>query len=244
MSFILEALKKAEAERRQGLTATSDPAAPAEEPKPGRRRGLLLLLALALLVNTALLAWWLKPWAEAPAPLPAPVVTAQAEPLPAVAETATPTPEASAQSVAAAEPASASADRPAEPAVQEKSVPAQEAASIPETAPVQPIVDVRETTPATKPAAAAKPSAVQSGAETPAVVAYRELSPADRARIPEIDLQLHYYTAAKERRLVRINDVNLHEGEGTGGLRVDEILPDGMILESGAVKFFYPASRR
>ena len=76
------------------------------------------------------------------------------------------------------------------------------------------------------------------------MVAYRDLSPADRARIPEIDLQLHYYTAAKARRLVRVNDVNLHEGEGTGGLRVDEILPDGMILESGAVKFFYPASRR
>ena len=106
MSFILEALKKAEAERRQGLTATSDPAAPAEEPKP-RRRGLFLLLALALLVNAALLAWWLKPWAEAPAPLPEPVVTAQAEPLPAVVETATPTPEPPAQSVAAAEPAPA-----------------------------------------------------------------------------------------------------------------------------------------
>ncbi len=243
MSFILEALKKAEAERRQGLATTSDPAAPAEEPKP-RRRGLLLLLGLALLVNAALLAWWLKPWVEAPAPLPAPVVTAQAEPLPAVAETATPTPEPPVQSVAAAEPAPAQADQPAEPAVQDESVPAQEAASIPETAPVQPVVAVRETTPTTKPAAAAKPSADQSGAATPAVVAYRDLSPADRARIPEIDLQLHYYTAAKKRRLVRINDVNLHEGEGSGGLRVDEILPDGMILESGAVKFFYPASRR
>jgi general secretion pathway protein B len=240
MSFILEALKKAEAERRQGLATAPDPAAPAEQPGPGRRRGLFLLLALALLVNAALLAWWLKPWAGAPAPTPAQAVTAPAVPI-----ATTPTPEFPAPSVTATDPGAATADPPTEPDVKEVPVPAQEAAAVPEKVPVQPATATKETIPTPKPAVdTGRPATAANDGETPAVVAYRDLSPADRARVPEIDLQLHYYTSARERRLVRINGVNLHEGEGAGGLQVDEILPDGMIFEAGAVKFFYPASRR
>lgn len=261
MSFILEALKKAETERRQGLPGKPDPAAPEPRPPQSRRGWPVLLLILVLLVNAGLLAWWLKPWAKhpvppqgpgvvgktatAPAPAPEPaaaIVTWEAAPAPAADQGTVDTgePPVDGQSPAIVqEPVAA-----AEPIVNQEPAATPPAGAEAETPPSQPVP------------AGSGSAAVQNSTSAPAttvkatlpaaqqVPAYRDLPPAERGRIPEIDVQLHYYTAARERRLVRINGTNLHEGEGAGGVRVDEIRPDGMVLEAGGVTFLYPASRR
>jgi general secretion pathway protein B len=69
MSFILDALKKSEAERRRGEVPRlqNEPFSP-----PPRRRPLWpLLLTLALVLNGAALGWWLLSREEPPAPVAA-----------------------------------------------------------------------------------------------------------------------------------------------------------------------------
>ena len=252
MSFILEALKKAEEERRQGAPDTAAAVAGGKEPRPSRRRGLFLILILVLLVNAGLLAWWLHPWAERrPGPKAPTAVTAKLDadtppvaPMPAAAAAPQPAVSAATPSPPAAEPASApervkgpaptgptaTSMTPASPAA---ASPADQAAPAVNPAPA-PIAMPEEKPRPAEPARAAVAK----------VPAYRELSQAERDRLPEIDLQLHYYTTDAERRLVRINGANLHQGETSGPLSVEEIRPDGVVLRGAGVRFFYPAGRR
>lgn len=83
MSFILDALKKSEAERRQGEVPRlqNEPSSP----PPRRRPHWTLLLALALLLNGAVLGGWLLSRQEQPrAAAPPPAATAPAAVEPAV----------------------------------------------------------------------------------------------------------------------------------------------------------------
>jgi general secretion pathway protein B len=78
MSFILDALKKSEQERRRREV----PDLHSEHtPMPARRRGIPwpLVIGLALLLNAGLLLWWLRPWQP-------PVVAVDAVPAAIVAE--------------------------------------------------------------------------------------------------------------------------------------------------------------
>ncbi len=71
MSYILDALKKSDQERRRGTPPNLQTLhAPDSSPSKGTRLRLWLLFAVVI-VNTALLAWWLRPWqaGDAVAPL-------------------------------------------------------------------------------------------------------------------------------------------------------------------------------
>jgi general secretion pathway protein B len=70
--------------------------------------------------------------------------------------------------------------------------------------------------------------------------------PADvRSGLPEMNLQLHFYSPEPARRLVRLNGFNLREGEkGGDGLNVVEITSDGIRLACRGTRFFFPAARR
>jgi general secretion pathway protein B len=129
MSYILEALRRSQAERERGqVPGLNAPAAPAEELPADERRGMpALWLGIGLGVG-ALLAlaawWWLRP-APAPAPaaaaaavaatavLPAPPlpVVVSAPPAPSPAPAPVPAPVAAAPAPAAAPAASAPAPR-------------------------------------------------------------------------------------------------------------------------------------
>jgi len=62
MSYILEALKKADKKRKLGETPDLHTVHESGLENPDQRSGWLLALALALLANAALITWWLKPW--------------------------------------------------------------------------------------------------------------------------------------------------------------------------------------
>ncbi len=71
MSYILDALKKSDQERRRGTPPNLQTLhAPDSSPPKGTRLRPWLLFAVVI-VNTALLAWWLRPWqaGDAVAPL-------------------------------------------------------------------------------------------------------------------------------------------------------------------------------
>lgn len=204
MSLILDALKKAETERRQAQPARPVTSVAAEEPPRFRRRWLIGFLAMALVANGLLLIWWLQPWARPGSP----VVAARVESLPVPG------------------------DRPAEAA---PVIP-----PVVEPAAAHPVASPQPEAPS---APVPSPASLPERAEPNGVPAFRELSPVDRARLPEIDLQLHFFTENAERRLVRINGANLHQGDGVGGVRVMEIHPAAVTLEVGGVKFSLPAGR-
>jgi general secretion pathway protein B len=254
MSFIHDALKKSEAERRRGEVPRlqNEPFSP-----PPRRRPLWpLLLTLALLLNGAVLGWWLL-FREEP---PATVVAVAADPgqtgigagavrrepvRDPAAASAERSPVTMPAAVAADSPPSAAHSSPAEPAVttvivDERPVSAATLHTVPaprKTAEQQ--VTVRRT----EPSAAARSKA----AAAPVVESYPPVAdlPGDvRSGLPALDMQLHFFTPVAERRLVRLNGANLREGDSGGdGLRVVEITSNGVKLSRGGVRFFLPAGR-
>jgi len=224
MSFILDALKKSEADRRRGEVPRlqNEPFSP-----PPRRRPLWpLLLTLALLLNGAVLGWWLLSREEQPAPV-------------AAAPAGDPV-------AVAAEPSPRSAGEPSslEPEVTTVFVVRKPVAAVtPPSGPAPGKTAEKGLT-----ASRAEPLApARSKAAAPVADSYPPVSelPGDvRSGLPGLDLQLHFFTPVAERRLIRLNGANLREGDrGGDGLSVVEITSDGVKLSYGGVRFFLPTGR-
>lgn len=61
---------------------------------------------------------------------------------------------------------------------------------------------------------------------------YTDLSIGLRERMPRLEMSMHFYTPASERRLVRINNRLLREGDWVSGeVEIVEITPTGVILD-------------
>lgn len=265
MSFILDALKKSEAERRRGEVPRlqNEPFSP-----PPRRRPLWpLLLTLALLLNGAALGWWLlsreepsatdvavagvagQSIADAKAAIPEPVRVSAA----ASAERAAGAPVAAAP---ASDPVAGAVDPAPRSAAHSSPVEAEVATVVVEEKPVAAVTPHAGPAPRT---AAGKgvvePRTVHSSAApsrskaaaAPAAESYppvADLSGDVRSGLPGLDLQLHFFTPDAERRLVRLNGANLREGDRSGdGLSVVEITSEGVKLSHGGVRFFLPTGR-
>lgn len=235
MSFILDALKKSEAERRQGEVPKlqNEPYSP-----PPRRRPLWpLLLALALLLNGVILGWWLFAGDDASAP---PVEVASPASHAALPE---PRPPATAAPPRTLDPAPAAEPEVVTEVIEE--VPVRPAAPTAKPAPAKIVEKKSPVRPAkAPPSTAVKPkvAAVAAAAESFPTVA--ELPGNVRSSLPRLDLQLHFFTPDPERRLVRLNGVNLREGGSSGdGLSVVEITADGVRLAYSGNRFFLPTGR-
>ena len=71
--------------------------------------------------------------------------------------------------------------------------------------------------------------APQKGSST--LPLYSDLSMGLRERMPHLDMSMHFYTPVSERRLVRINNRLLREGDWVSGeVEIVEITPTGVIL--------------
>lgn len=264
MSFILDALKKSEAERRQGeipsLQNDSGAAAP-------RRRSIWpFLLFLALLLNGAVFGGWLlfrreiPPLAEmssggadrllaAKAARPAPVKDINPESAPRAEEPApvlpaapvrlSPQPHVQPVRPAVSTPAESPSASP-KVGLQTKSKVMEMPAAAPEatTAP-------QETRMPEPPQPVQPVAPTSSPAEAEPFPLLSEL-PADvRSGLPGLSLQLHFFSREPASRLVRLNGFNLREGEqGGDGLSVVEITLDGIRLSCRGVRFFLPTARR
>lgn len=238
MSYILQALQRAEAERNRGATpGLNTPVLPAvAEPAVEPRRALPWALAGGAVVGCAALAWWLWP-EQAPREAVAPIAAAPMAPAtPPAASTTTPAPalpqlEAQTASpvaqavppapIVAAPPVAAPAPAPA-PAV----TPSAPSPRAPVATPVPPAATARATppaqAPATVPAAPAAPPATAAPSPAP-VATLAELPPQLRQALPPLNLGGGIYSAEPANRLLIVNGQVLREKA--------QIAPD-LILES------------
>jgi general secretion pathway protein B len=249
MSYILEALKMSEQARRG-----SDPAQPlsllppaqAEEREPDRKWLRYLLVAALLLVNIAAIALWQHPvdaGAALPTPEPPPAL------LPAITQATgapvTPAPPSARIAIDVDPPAARPkpADRPAPPprpasstAKPRADTPHPVAVALADPTPPTPVEQPAQMQGAAKagPAAIAAPPSVPSPAEPAATDG---LPPGIQKQLPPLAVS-GFIQDADRNNIVIVNDRLLHEGdEAAPGVRLEEILPDGVIFSFKGYRF-------
>jgi general secretion pathway protein B len=233
MSYILEALRKAERERNLGQVPTLE--AKTADAAPSPRSVWPWLLAGALVVNAGVLALWLLyPREQAAAPVPPPLATTETRvlsppvPPPSVSDYMPPSPTlvdeepiseppvVTVREPVLPEPASA---RYAEPRAGESAANAR-----PRTEPVEahdahvdePAIDDRQAT----------------------IVALRDMPPEFRRSLPAMKMDAHFYTEVEGRSFVMINLRKYKVGERLAeGPQVVEIVGDGVILSHQGREF-------
>jgi len=217
MSFILDALKKAESERHRA----SGPVLVDVRIAP-RRHGLpawAWVLGSVLLVNLLVLIWLLlrKPAPEVAAASPAAAVAGSPQALaPAAIQAAMP---------AIAIPATA---MPAAGAALPASPPAVPPLAKPEPAPAPPPEQYAATPPAAPPDIDNLPT-------------LQDLQAAG-VSLPPLLLNLHVYDPSPALRYVLLNGLRLNEGDFTpDGIKVEAIVERGVVLQARGRRFLLPA---
>jgi general secretion pathway protein B len=216
MSFILDALKKSESDRQQQASAEFA-TLPSAAAAPAMPRWIWAVIAL-LVVNVAVLgAFMTRKDADIQAAGPAPVPATQT-----AADTGT---------------RSSFAERISKASVPARSTPAP-APTTREPAPAQPV---------TAPTAARQePVRVAAPAPLPATSAQalptlNEVRLNDNVNLPDLHLDIHVYAGAPADRFVFINMSKHQEGSVLkSGPRVEEITPDGVILDYRGTRFVLP----
>jgi general secretion pathway protein B len=248
MSYILEALKKAQAERQLGDAPTIH-APVIHAPRadaPGRKPVVIGLVACAVLV-AGVVAWRQQGPAApaqavvAQAPAPAQAVVAQA-PAPAVAA---PTIAPSARVALLPEPV----DKPALPAAAARAP----KPALPAPSPAAPDRVASATVPAARPAASAAPAPVVAApvpeshpaAAAPApedtVRTLAELPEAVRREVPKVTFGGYMYSPNPADRLVLVDKTLRREGEEVApGLMLEKLLPKGAVLNYRGNRYRVP----
>jgi len=208
MSYILDALKKAETERGEGAAPAPHfpPIFQGRHPARGRWSGRLLW-ALPVALAGALIGFgWLRWQRPAPAPAaPVPKLASAAAP-----EVAVPPPKAKAPARSALIHGARHAHAHAHPAREPK-----------------------EKAPAAKPAAAPVAPAAEAS-----VASLRDLPAAIRQRIPPLATSGYLYAGNPADRSVVLNNRLLREGDRVApGLTLEKLLPDGMVLNYEGHRF-------
>lgn len=238
MSYILDALKKAQAERELGrlpaletLAAAPAGAAPGERAAgpAGALRALPWLVAVLALLLAAAAWWWSRgsgaqPAAQGPAAHgPAAQGPAVAGAAGASARPATPAPVAHAAPPAPVLPPVLPAPPPAVVAATPPPVPAAAASATP--ASPRPTPTPVAATPSTP--AATEPAA--------AIIPLESLDAPTRARLPPLVNGGAIHSAARDQRMVILDGQVLREGEALSPeVIVQRIEPQGVVLQLGA----------
>lgn len=242
MSYILDALKRADAERERGavpgLHSQTAAPSPTTAPVPGdSRRPLQVALALCGLLLLAAILWWFNradtpPPAQASAQLPAPVPAAApvaAAPAPEPAPTAAP-----------ATPTTAQASAPATRQPDESGAPTLVAPILRPEAPVvakAPDTPNRVTTTVSSPQPA-PPKAQATEASDAGVRRFADLSPEQRAQLPQLNVNGASYSANPAHRMLIVNGAVVQEGQEIApGLTLERIGLRQAIIRQGSLRF-------
>lgn len=247
MSYILEALKKAEQKREQEEPSKVPTFLTGTVREAGRRARWPYFVAAALILNAGLVVWRLIP-RQAPSALPpttsrAPVGIVQEAALPANTRDvrkpapSAPRPKETPKLVASETPVKAAlateTPPPNVPARVENPQPMPPGKAAPVVAPSETasISHVRAT----------KPRPVPSGK----LFALNELPSSIRSGLPEFRVSGHAYTPESQTRVVRINEKILQEGQDLApGLRVEEIVQNGIVMSYEGYHFRVPIKER
>lgn len=259
MSYILEALKKAEQARNRGkapelFTVQATEAAPPERSNPWP-----YIIIAVIAVNAAVLLTWLRPWQRhapaqmasstiiqrpvqeklAPAPTPAPVPPAeppiQEEGVPSAAPG--PVESKASPSVPRSTPTSRArtitAPKPSEPKASAKALGASVVRESAAKGGNSPKLAAQSPPDSPAPATSSAAEASEAG-----VIAFNELPASIRQELGSMAVAVHMYSAKPADRFVSINDRPLHEGDEINpGLTLEKITYDGMILSYKGYRF-------
>jgi len=230
MSYILEALKKSQAERQLGELPSIH--APQVQLHDGAASGAarrapvwLALGGVTLAVVAALLLW--QPWqAAATVPAPAPAVLAQAVPAPAPAVAPAPVAAPVTQAVPVPPAATAAPVHHARPVAEPPQERPGQAAPPPVAAPA----------PAPAPAV---PASAPAGEES--VPGMRDLPEPIQRQIPPIAIGGYIYSKNPADRLLLIDKVLRHEGEELApGLVLEKLQPKAAIFSFKGYRYRVP----
>jgi general secretion pathway protein B len=230
MSYILDALKKAESERKSGtlpgrpeLQEPRHSAVATLDDEDDSRTKAWIRFGLTAVVAVVLGLVWHKmlrttPPAVSPPPLaaaPAPVQQA-----PRVADTAPPAVQAPA------------APPTAQPLTQTTAAVPKEAPSKPAKQKATPAKEASAKKPAkTAAPAESKPAATGSPSGEPRIAALRELPPHIQNQIPALKINGYIYSTNKADRTVLVENRLLHEGDQVAPeLILEKLTPTGMVL--------------
>jgi general secretion pathway protein B len=213
MSFILDALKKSEAERQR----QAGPALLEMRVVAPRRRwpAWTLVVGVLLVVNVLVLAWFA--WRSSATPGGAPLNTTPATATIAN-RSATPTVSAAAVAPETGAPAAPASELSASAGVMG-----------PQPAPVEGDNPADQ-----EPAVSSSPGTVQPAPEGASLQNYAELN----GKLPELRLDLHVYAATPAERYAFINMHKVREGDITPeGVRVLQITAEGVVLDYRGTEF-------
>lgn len=229
MSYILDALKKSEAEERPETAATMifEQRASAEREGPP---WVLIGIVGALLVNAGILIWLFGPWdktpegnnqvAQAPA-VPAQTTEPKVQPRPRPrpqAQTVRPKPISKPKPIA--KPSRVTQPEQPEPSV-------AQVRPRPQRQP-DPVTKPPATT---KPTVAAAPTSAKNTSTRSNVIAFAELPQADKEGFPELEFSTHIYAEDAELRAVVVNGKRLSEGDSLNELVLQQITEEGVVVK-------------
>jgi general secretion pathway protein B len=228
MSYILDALRRADAERERGRvpglhaqamplrTGDAEPAQRLGRPA-GARRSIPVVAMFALSLLLAAVAWWFfgaarAPAADAPVPAPSPAAPSAVAPPPS---TAPGTPSGTPPVTPPATPqATTEAPRAAPPILAPAPTPALAPAPAPAAAP--------------RPAADARPTPTEDEQALPRVA---DLAPPARAGLPPLQISGTTYAENPALRMLIVDGKVVQEGQDIApGLRLEAIGPRSAVL--------------
>lgn len=253
MSYILDALRKADAERERGNVPSihAQPMSPgpgaAGAPHASRSPIGVIVAAVLLVIVGAAAAWWvlsarMRDNVPALPVTPAPVATAPAAAVPAavVASSAAMPPVMTASAVTApavtAAPALRATPAPVAAAPRRTTKPA---AIAPAASPA-PSLSPAPTTTGTTPPARTEP-ANPNGPLAGKVYALNELPDDIRRQLPTVNIGGSMYSPVRENRLLIVNGQVLHEGDKiTPELVVDQVRVKAAVLAFRGYRYLLP----
>ena len=244
MSYILEALKKAQAERQLGSAPTIHAlpiqAAAAERTGAGRAPLAIALTAAVVAAIAAGVLWWRQATPVAP-----PLASAVVEPRVGPAQLP-PGPVVVARQLPVAPPAPVAVAVPPPPSPAKNRAPAS--ASAPGSAPVSGPASAPVSAPVSAPPASASVSAPAAQAAEPVVAAQeenlpmlRELPEAQRAGMPQVTFGGYMYSPNPADRLLLIDKTLRREGEEVApGLVLERLLPKAAVMNYRGMRYRVP----
>ncbi|MBG6220301.1 MULTISPECIES: general secretion pathway protein GspB [unclassified Janthinobacterium] len=251
MSYILEALKKSQAERQLGelpsIHAPHVPLHAAAATSAARRPSVWLALGgVSVAVAAALLLW--QPWqagAAAAAPTAAAAITAAA---PSAAAAASVVPVVQAQAMSAALPVAVSPAAPAPVPMPVLSPSVPPAASAAPVHHARPVAEPRQETPGqpappplASPMPAAAPVPVLAPGAEESVPGARDLPEPIQRQIPPLAIGGYIYSKNPADRLLLIDKVLRHEGEELApGLVLEKLQPKAAIFSFKGYRYRVP----
>ncbi len=220
MSYILDALRKSERQRRLGNIPSLDSEPLATSRSVGRNAWLASGIAVA--AASAVVIWWL--WQ--PAPPPAQVATGEGRDGNAFAALGA---KVSGATDAPGSTAAQRALQPASPRGASTSAPATRDPAPVAAAPAPSVVDD-----AAPPNLQSAPPAPQAA---PAPTPYARLEPEVRAQLPALTVNAVSFSEDPARRFVMINEGIYREGQDVAGVTIARIQRAGVVLRYGGREF-------